>query len=61
MIYFQIENDVELAESDGYNTLHTSGSSQTVGADTQTIVSSDIVIKRTVDGAYDNPTVSAKD
>ncbi|CAF0833729.1 unnamed protein product [Adineta ricciae] len=57
----KIENDVELAESDGYNTLHTSGSSQTMGADSQTIVSSDIVIKRTVDGAYDNPTVSAKD
>jgi hypothetical protein len=57
----QVKNDIELAPSDGYDALHTSPSTQTFGIDTVDKLPPDGTIRKTVDGAYDNPTMIMKD
>lgn len=52
---------MELSTSEGYNTLHTSSSVQTIETDIKNEYPSDIIIRKTVDGNYDNPTMIMKD
>jgi hypothetical protein len=51
---------LELSTLDGYNTFHTSSSAQTLVTDSTGVLSSDGGMKRTIDGAYDNPVMSVK-
>jgi hypothetical protein len=51
---------MELATFEGYNTLHTSSSAQTLVTDPKDMFPSDVGMKRTIDGAYDNPIMSVK-
>ena len=57
----KVENDIELTVAEGYNTLHTSSSAQTIGTDTKTIYLSGGIIQKSMNGAYDNPTMTIKD
>ena len=61
MILFKNENNIELAQSEGYNTLHPSSSLQTIDTDTRNIYPSGVVVRKTMDGAYDNPTMTMND
>jgi len=54
-------NGIELAKSEGYNTLHTSSSLQTLTTNTKDLYPLDVGIKKAVGGAYDNPTMIMKD
>jgi hypothetical protein len=56
-----VENTIELISPEEYNTLHISPSAQTLGNDTTIILPSDVVIKRKVDGTYDNPAMTIND
>ena len=51
---------MELETPEGYTTLHTSSSAQTLVTDPKVMLPLDIGIKRTVDGAYDNPIMTVK-
>ncbi len=55
------KNDIELVTSDGYDTLHTSPSTQTFNIDTKDKYPSDGMVRKIVNGAYDNPTMIMKD
>ncbi|CAF1385363.1 unnamed protein product, partial [Adineta steineri] len=56
-----VDNEIELAAPEGYGTLHTTASAQTLATNAIPMDSSDVVITRTVDGAYDNPVITIKD
>jgi hypothetical protein len=57
----KVSNDIELTTSEGYNTLHTSPSAQTLSPDTKAILPFDSVIQKTINGTYDNPAMMIKD
>ncbi|CAF0763466.1 unnamed protein product [Adineta steineri] len=58
----KVDNEIELAAApEGYGTLHTTPSAQTLATNATPIDSSDVVITRTIDGAYDNPVITIKD
>ena len=54
----KIENDIELTPSEGYNTLRPSLSLQTIGTDTNSVYPLGVVIRKSTDGTYDNPTMT---
>ena len=61
LVLLQVNNDIELATSESYNTLHASLSAQQFGIETKEMYPTNAVIRKTVDGAYDNPTMIIKD
>jgi hypothetical protein len=58
--FLKVDNELKLSTLEGYNTLHTSSSAQTLVADPKAMFPSDVGMKRTIDGAYDNPLMSVK-
>ena len=52
---------MELTPSGEYTTLHVSPSAQTLGNETTVALPSDGMIKRKVDGTYDNPAMAISD
>ncbi len=52
---------MELATLESYKTLHASASAQTFDIETKETYPTDAVIRKRVDGAYDNPTMIMKD
>ncbi len=52
----KIKNDIELAASEAYDTLHPSASIQTFNLNTK-----EGITRKSVDGAYDNPAMIMKD
>ncbi|CAF1015360.1 unnamed protein product [Rotaria sp. Silwood1] len=61
--YFEkkADHDIELSASDGYSTLHTSYSAQTLNTDAKDIISSDVVAENKVNSSHDNPVMTIKD
>jgi len=53
-------NGIELPASEGYTICHTSSNQQTISTDTKDRYLSDVLIRKTVNGAYDNPTMIMK-
>ncbi|CAF1308586.1 unnamed protein product [Rotaria sordida] len=57
----KVQNNNELIVPKGCNTIHTSKIQQTLGTNTIAIFPSGVVIRTTMNGAYDNPTIWTKD
>ncbi|CAF4086726.1 unnamed protein product [Rotaria sordida] len=57
----KVQNNNELIVPKGCNTIHTSKIEQTLGTNTIAIFPSGVVIRTTMNGAYDNPTIWTKD
>ncbi|CAF2853136.1 unnamed protein product [Rotaria sp. Silwood2] len=57
----KIQNNIELTAPEGCNALHTSKIQQTLSTDTRAIFPSSVVIRTTMNDAYDNPAMSTKD
>jgi hypothetical protein len=52
---------MELATLESYKTLHASASAQTFDIEKKEMYPTNAVIRKTVDGTYDNPTMVMKD
>ncbi len=61
LVLLQVNNDMELATLESYKTLHASASAQTFDIEKKEMYPTNAVIRKTVDGTYDNPTMVMKD
>ncbi|CAF4732441.1 unnamed protein product [Rotaria sp. Silwood1] len=57
----KVQNNIELTSPEGCNALYTNKVQQTFGTDTRRIFPSGVVIKTTMNDAYDNSAMSTKD
>ncbi|CAF3770432.1 unnamed protein product [Rotaria sordida] len=57
----KVGNDIELPTPEGYNTLHTSYSAQTLTTNAGDIIPSDIIIENKVESLSDTPVTTIKD